>query len=269
MLLLYDMSIFDYPYILFKMIILVGESIEACIAQVLVWPLMDHWIIILRLSKYKSFEAFTQILKNEGAKSLFKGADSNVLHAIAGVAVIKPDLRDNPTQPGNLDPIFLETDGRKASELTEDSVSIFEAAKLQVAKLHCPICGIHNDGQCGHFYEDNVGIPSLKSGTRYVALQSSSPPQESHGTATKHPGQDLEDNYVADESHECGNFEHDCPIFQAAKSRLMAARVYRCLGHPSLKCPNAVLQSDDSKRPGPESDSVGKTSKLPQMGTDE
>ncbi|KAL6129269.1 hypothetical protein ACLB2K_072622 [Fragaria x ananassa] len=159
-------------------------------------------------------------------------------------------------------------------------------------------------------------------------MMSSIPPQESHGTATKHPGQDLEDNYVADELHECGNFEHDCPVFQAAKSRLMTARVYcpfchlrndgqcshfdhGCLGRPSLKvcrrcykygehwadecpnvvgkgplpplmycrtcysrehrtsqCPNAVLQSDDSKRPGPESDSVGKTSKLPQMGTD-
>ncbi|KAL6191874.1 hypothetical protein ACLB2K_038263 [Fragaria x ananassa] len=37
--------------------------------------------------KYKSFEAFTQILKNEGAKSLFKGTDANALHAIAGVGI--------------------------------------------------------------------------------------------------------------------------------------------------------------------------------------
>ncbi|KAL6125629.1 hypothetical protein ACLB2K_073685 [Fragaria x ananassa] len=161
------------------------------------------------------------------------------------------DSNDSLSRPSISPMIHIHSKGRKASELTEDSVSIFEAAKLQVAKLHCPICGIHNDGQC-------VGIPSLKSGTRYVALQSSSPPQESHGTVTKHPGQDLEDNYVADESHECGNFEHDCPIFQAAKSRLMAARVYRCLGHPSLKvcrrcykygehwadeCPNVVDMS--------------------------
>lgn len=38
--------------------------------------------------EYKSFEAFTQILKNVGAKSLFKGVDANVLHAIAGVGIL-------------------------------------------------------------------------------------------------------------------------------------------------------------------------------------
>nr|XP_011469438.1 PREDICTED: uncharacterized protein LOC101300852 isoform X1 [Fragaria vesca subsp. vesca] len=131
-----------------------------------------------------------------------KGKAQPYQHNSLCPAVIMPNLRDNPTQPGNLDPIFLETDGRK---------------RLRILSPN-------------------------------VALQSASPPQESHGTATKH----LEDNYVADESHECGNFEDDCPVFQAAKSRLMTARVYcpfchllndgrcshfdhRCLGHPSLK----------------------------------
>ncbi|KAL6129909.1 hypothetical protein ACLB2K_068291 [Fragaria x ananassa] len=39
--------------------------------------------------KYKSsFDAFTQILKNEGAKSLFKGAGANILRAIAGAGVL-------------------------------------------------------------------------------------------------------------------------------------------------------------------------------------
>ncbi|KAL6183338.1 hypothetical protein ACLB2K_044749 [Fragaria x ananassa] len=53
--------------------------------------------------RYKSFEAFTQILKNEGAnsfaqilknvgaKSLFMGVDANVLHAIAGVGELIPN----------------------------------------------------------------------------------------------------------------------------------------------------------------------------------
>ncbi|KAL5789844.1 hypothetical protein ACOSQ2_004732 [Xanthoceras sorbifolium] len=39
--------------------------------------------------KYKSsMDAFSQILKNEGVKSLFKGADANILHAIAGAGVL-------------------------------------------------------------------------------------------------------------------------------------------------------------------------------------
>jgi len=39
--------------------------------------------------KYKSsFDAFQQILKNEGAKSLFKGAGANILRAIAGAGVL-------------------------------------------------------------------------------------------------------------------------------------------------------------------------------------
>ncbi|KAK4488622.1 hypothetical protein RD792_004391 [Penstemon davidsonii] len=39
--------------------------------------------------KYKSsMDAFAQILKNEGAKSLFKGAGANVLRAIAGAGVL-------------------------------------------------------------------------------------------------------------------------------------------------------------------------------------
>ncbi|XP_015937181.1 ADP,ATP carrier protein 1, mitochondrial [Arachis duranensis] len=39
--------------------------------------------------KYKSsMDAFTQILQNEGAKSLFKGAGANILRAIAGAGVL-------------------------------------------------------------------------------------------------------------------------------------------------------------------------------------
>ncbi|KAM5552287.1 ADP,ATP carrier protein 1, mitochondrial [Rosa sericea] len=39
--------------------------------------------------KYKSsLDAFTQILKNEGAKSLFKGAGANILRGIAGAGVL-------------------------------------------------------------------------------------------------------------------------------------------------------------------------------------
>lgn len=39
--------------------------------------------------KYKSsLDAFGQILKNEGPKSLFKGAGANILHAIAGAGVL-------------------------------------------------------------------------------------------------------------------------------------------------------------------------------------
>jgi len=39
--------------------------------------------------KYKSsFDAFGQILKNEGAKSLFKGAGANILRAVAGAGVL-------------------------------------------------------------------------------------------------------------------------------------------------------------------------------------
>ncbi|KAL4591463.1 hypothetical protein LXL04_004429 [Taraxacum kok-saghyz] len=39
--------------------------------------------------KYKSsLDAFTQILKNEGARSLFKGAGANVLRAVAGAGVL-------------------------------------------------------------------------------------------------------------------------------------------------------------------------------------
>ncbi|KAK6802923.1 hypothetical protein RDI58_000707 [Solanum bulbocastanum] len=39
--------------------------------------------------KYKSsFDAFNQILKNEGPKSLFKGAGANVLRAVAGAGVL-------------------------------------------------------------------------------------------------------------------------------------------------------------------------------------
>ncbi|XP_050223754.1 ADP,ATP carrier protein 1, mitochondrial-like [Mercurialis annua] len=39
--------------------------------------------------KYKnSMDAFTQILKNEGAKSLFKGGGANILRAIAGAGVL-------------------------------------------------------------------------------------------------------------------------------------------------------------------------------------
>jgi len=39
--------------------------------------------------KYKSsMHAFTQILQNEGAKSLFKGAGANILRAVAGAGVL-------------------------------------------------------------------------------------------------------------------------------------------------------------------------------------
>lgn len=39
--------------------------------------------------KYKSsIDAFSQIVKNEGAKSLFKGAGANLLRAIAGAGVL-------------------------------------------------------------------------------------------------------------------------------------------------------------------------------------
>ena len=39
--------------------------------------------------KYKSsMDAFTKILQNEGAKSLFKGAGANILRAIAGAGVL-------------------------------------------------------------------------------------------------------------------------------------------------------------------------------------
>ncbi|KAK3029559.1 hypothetical protein RJ639_038448 [Escallonia herrerae] len=39
--------------------------------------------------KYKSsFDAFSQILKNEGAKSLFKGAGANILRALAGAGAL-------------------------------------------------------------------------------------------------------------------------------------------------------------------------------------
>uniref|UniRef100_A0A9I9CZN4 ADP/ATP translocase n=1 Tax=Cucumis melo TaxID=3656 RepID=A0A9I9CZN4_CUCME len=39
--------------------------------------------------KYKSsLDAFSQILKNEGAKSLFKGAGANILRAVAGAGVL-------------------------------------------------------------------------------------------------------------------------------------------------------------------------------------
>lgn len=39
--------------------------------------------------KYKSsFECFSVIIKNEGMKSLFKGAGANILRAIAGAGVL-------------------------------------------------------------------------------------------------------------------------------------------------------------------------------------
>lgn len=39
--------------------------------------------------KYKSsLDAFTQIVKNEGAKSLFKGGGANILRAVAGAGVL-------------------------------------------------------------------------------------------------------------------------------------------------------------------------------------
>lgn len=39
--------------------------------------------------KYKSsFHCFTEIMKNEGAKSLFKGAGANILRAVAGAGVL-------------------------------------------------------------------------------------------------------------------------------------------------------------------------------------
>ncbi|GKU94057.1 hypothetical protein SLEP1_g7595 [Rubroshorea leprosula] len=38
--------------------------------------------------KYKSLlDAFSQIVRNEGVKSLFKGAGANILRAIAGAGV--------------------------------------------------------------------------------------------------------------------------------------------------------------------------------------
>ena len=40
-------------------------------------------------AKYKSsFDAFSQIVKNEGAKSLFKGGGANILRAVAGAGVL-------------------------------------------------------------------------------------------------------------------------------------------------------------------------------------
>lgn len=39
--------------------------------------------------KYKSsLDAFSQIVKNEGSKSLFKGAAANILRAVAGAGVL-------------------------------------------------------------------------------------------------------------------------------------------------------------------------------------
>lgn len=39
--------------------------------------------------KYKSsFDVFTQIIKNEGPKSLFKGAGANILRAVASAGVL-------------------------------------------------------------------------------------------------------------------------------------------------------------------------------------
>ena len=39
--------------------------------------------------KYSSsFQAFNQIIKNEGPKSLFKGAGANILRGIAGAGVL-------------------------------------------------------------------------------------------------------------------------------------------------------------------------------------
>ncbi|PHT29255.1 ADP,ATP carrier protein 1, mitochondrial [Capsicum baccatum] len=39
--------------------------------------------------KYKSsLDAFSQILKNEGTKSLFKGAGADILHAVSGADVL-------------------------------------------------------------------------------------------------------------------------------------------------------------------------------------
>ena len=39
--------------------------------------------------KYNSsMDAFAQIIKNEGAKSLFKGAGANILRAVAGAGVL-------------------------------------------------------------------------------------------------------------------------------------------------------------------------------------
>lgn len=39
--------------------------------------------------KYKSsFHCFQEILKNEGSKSLFKGAGANILRAVAGAGVL-------------------------------------------------------------------------------------------------------------------------------------------------------------------------------------
>ena len=39
--------------------------------------------------KYKSsIDCFSQVLKNEGAKSLFKGAGANILRAVAGAGVL-------------------------------------------------------------------------------------------------------------------------------------------------------------------------------------
>ena len=39
--------------------------------------------------KYKgSLDCFAQILKNEGTKSLFKGAGANILRAVAGAGVL-------------------------------------------------------------------------------------------------------------------------------------------------------------------------------------
>ena len=40
-------------------------------------------------TQYKNaLDAATQILKNEGAKSLFKGAGANILRAVAGAGVL-------------------------------------------------------------------------------------------------------------------------------------------------------------------------------------
>ncbi|KAL7241801.1 hypothetical protein ACSBR1_014394 [Camellia fascicularis] len=39
--------------------------------------------------QYKSsIDAFNQIIKNEGPKSLFKGAGANILHTVAGAGVL-------------------------------------------------------------------------------------------------------------------------------------------------------------------------------------
>ncbi|PRQ32047.1 putative transcription factor interactor and regulator CCHC(Zn) family [Rosa chinensis] len=117
----------------------------------------------------------------------------------------------------------------------------FEAAKLALmtARVHCPFCHLLNDGQCSHF-EIYDGHPSLKVCNRCR-------------------------KYGEHWGDECPNV-----VSRSPPPPLKICRTCHKSGeHWTSQCPNAnMLQSDNSKHPGPELDSEGKASELPRLGTD-